>query len=36
MWFMSFEMTTRSGRYFAIASMFGVYPESFVRGAFAG
>ena len=28
--------TTRSGLTFAIASTFGVNPESFVRGALAG
>ena len=32
----SYAMTTRSGRYAAIASTFGVKPESFVLGAVLG
>ena len=36
MWFPSKDTTTRSGLYAAIASAFGVYPESFVFGALAG
>ena len=32
----SYETTTRSGLYPAIASAFGVKPESFVRGALGG